>query len=158
MSTTEMEVVADVHHASKSDDQPASVTEDTEKSPADEQKQPNGTAPPTSDGTDVETTNQIAHEHDTHSEPADEPPEQEQQEQQEQQPETQPDTSRATQMPVERNSQPLTFDTPALPVRSVVVFLDRAEVARTVRGDVREGENEVILKNLSPAIDRDSIR
>lgn len=41
---------------------------------------------------------------------------------------------------------------------TVVVYLDRAEVCRTVRVRVRAGENEVVIKNLSACVDKDSVR
>lgn len=41
---------------------------------------------------------------------------------------------------------------------TVVVYLDRAEVCRSMRVHVRAGENEVVVKNLSACIDKDSIR
>ena len=44
------------------------------------------------------------------------------------------------------------------PVQGVVVYIDRAEVSRTVTADLKRGENEVTVKKLSPAIDKDSIR
>lgn len=60
--------------------------------------------------------------------------------------------------PEETREDSLEFSTPTLPVRSVVVFLDRAEVARTVQATIQKGEHEIILRNLSHAIDKDSIR
>ena len=43
-------------------------------------------------------------------------------------------------------------------VETVVVYLDRAEVCRAVKTNLKSGENEVRLKNLSSCIDKDSIR
>ena len=43
-------------------------------------------------------------------------------------------------------------------VESVIVYLDRAEVCRSLKVKLRPGENEVIIKNISSCIDRDSIR
>ena len=71
---------------------------------------------------------------------------------------TKPEPRREPDISTERHEEILVFSTPTLPVRSVVVFLDRAEVARTVQANVRKGEHEIILKNLSHAIDKDSIR
>lgn len=44
------------------------------------------------------------------------------------------------------------------PVHSVVVYPDRAEVTRVVRVELDSGDCEVVLKNLSKALDKDSIR
>lgn len=52
----------------------------------------------------------------------------------------------------------LAFDIGTCPVKSVVVFLDRAEVCRTIDATVKAGENEVVLKNVTSAADGDSIR
>ncbi len=41
---------------------------------------------------------------------------------------------------------------------TVVVYLDRAEVCRSLRTKVRDGENEILLRNMSPCIERDSVR
>jgi len=41
---------------------------------------------------------------------------------------------------------------------TVVVFLDRAEVTRSLVCKVTKGENEIIVKNLSKWVDTDSIR
>lgn len=43
---------------------------------------------------------------------------------------------------------------PNHPVRYVVVYPDRAEVTREVRLQLEVGENEVVLKNISKAIDK----
>jgi hypothetical protein len=50
------------------------------------------------------------------------------------------------------------FNAPDLKCETVVVYLDRAEVSRTVKVQLNEGENEVIVKELSACIDKDSIR
>jgi uncharacterized protein (TIGR02231 family) len=47
---------------------------------------------------------------------------------------------------------------PDCPVHLVVVYPDRAEVTRVVRVDLKKGNCEVVLKNLSKALDKDSIR
>lgn len=49
-------------------------------------------------------------------------------------------------------------EAPSCPVHSVVVYIDRAEVCRKVTANLKRGENQVIVKKLSPAIDKDSIR
>lgn len=41
---------------------------------------------------------------------------------------------------------------------TVVVYLDRAEVSRSLKTRVKEGENEVVITELSSCIDKDSIR
>ena len=43
---------------------------------------------------------------------------------------------------------------PDHPVRFVVVYPDRAEVTRDVRLQLEAGENEVVLKNISKALDK----
>ena len=41
---------------------------------------------------------------------------------------------------------------------SVVVYLDRAEVCRSLNANLQRGEHEIIIKNMSACIDEDSIR
>ena len=50
------------------------------------------------------------------------------------------------------------FEAPTLKCETVVVYLDRAEVSRSLRVELNEGENEVVIKELSACIDKDSIR
>ena len=50
------------------------------------------------------------------------------------------------------------IDVSKCPVSGVVVYLDRADVTRSVEVELNPGENEVIVKQLSSAIDSDSIR
>ena len=50
------------------------------------------------------------------------------------------------------------FNAPDCKCETVVVYLDRAEVSRSLSAKVKEGENEVIIKELSACIDKDSIR
>ncbi|XP_065185223.1 protein F37C4.5-like [Sycon ciliatum] len=57
-----------------------------------------------------------------------------------------------------RGGEVQVFDIASCPVESVVVFLDRAEVCRTIDTKVKAGENEVVLRNVSSAADGDSIR
>lgn len=45
-------------------------------------------------------------------------------------------------------------DIPDHRVQYVVVYPDRAEVTREVRLQLEEGENEVVLKSLSKALDK----
>lgn len=44
------------------------------------------------------------------------------------------------------------------PVHSVVVYRDRAEVKRTISLILPAGESNVVIKDLSVAVDGDSIR
>ena len=50
------------------------------------------------------------------------------------------------------------FSAPDLRVETVVVYLDRAEVCRSFKAKVKEGENELLVRDLSQCIDKDSIR
>ncbi|XP_074653820.1 protein F37C4.5-like isoform X4 [Tubulanus polymorphus] len=50
------------------------------------------------------------------------------------------------------------YDATRCPVEYVIVYLDRAEVCRLIKARLRKGENELIVKKLSPSVDRDSIR
>lgn len=50
------------------------------------------------------------------------------------------------------------FSAPKLQVETVVVYLDRAEVCRSFKAKVKSGQNELIVKDLSQSIDKDSIR
>ncbi|VDK51103.1 unnamed protein product [Anisakis simplex] len=45
-----------------------------------------------------------------------------------------------------------------LPTKSVIVYCDRAEVKRIVRCNLQEGRNEIIVKNVSSVIERQSLR
>jgi hypothetical protein len=50
------------------------------------------------------------------------------------------------------------FSAPKLPVETVVVYLDRAEVCRSFKTKVESGQSELLVKDLSQSIDKDSIR
>jgi len=50
------------------------------------------------------------------------------------------------------------FEGPSLRAETVVVYLDRAEVCRSLRVRLRQGESELLLRNVSPCIDKDSVR
>ncbi|XP_065179386.1 protein F37C4.5-like [Sycon ciliatum] len=50
------------------------------------------------------------------------------------------------------------LDVSKCPVSEVVVYLDRADVTREVKVELSVGENEIVVKQLSNAIDSDSIR
>ena len=50
------------------------------------------------------------------------------------------------------------FNAPDLRVETVVVYLDRAEVCRSFKAKVKVGENELLVRDLSQCIDKDSIR
>ena len=50
------------------------------------------------------------------------------------------------------------FSAPKLQVETVVVYLDRAEVCRSFKAKLKTGQNELIVKDLSQSIDKDSIR
>lgn len=41
---------------------------------------------------------------------------------------------------------------------SVVVYLDRAEVKRSLKIKIRAGENEIVLNELSQYINKDTVR
>lgn len=58
----------------------------------------------------------------------------------------------------EENAPENVFNAPDCKCETVVVYLDRAEVCRTLQAKLKEGENEVIIKELSACIDKDSIR
>ncbi|XP_065179387.1 protein F37C4.5-like [Sycon ciliatum] len=49
-------------------------------------------------------------------------------------------------------------DVAKCPVSEVVVYLDRADVTREVKVELSVGENEIVVKQLSSAVDSDSIR
>ncbi|PAA53507.1 hypothetical protein BOX15_Mlig023287g1 [Macrostomum lignano] len=51
-----------------------------------------------------------------------------------------------------------TFNAASCTVKYVTVYLDRAEVCRILRPKVHAGENEILVRGLTPAIDKDSIR
>lgn len=50
------------------------------------------------------------------------------------------------------------FDVTTLPVSSVVVFTDRAEVKRTIKCNLEAGAREITVYNLASKLDPDSIR
>ena len=52
----------------------------------------------------------------------------------------------------------LLFSMKECTTETVVVYLDRAEVTRSLRANVKFGENEIIVKDLSNCVDKDSIR
>ena len=54
--------------------------------------------------------------------------------------------------------QSVEVDVSTCPISGVVVYLDRADVTRSVEVELTPGENEVIVKELSRVIDSDSIR
>uniref|UniRef100_A0A1I8I1Y0 DUF4140 domain-containing protein n=1 Tax=Macrostomum lignano TaxID=282301 RepID=A0A1I8I1Y0_9PLAT len=51
-----------------------------------------------------------------------------------------------------------TFNAASCTVKYATVYLDRAEVCRILRPKVHAGENEILVRGLTPAIDKDSIR
>ena len=50
------------------------------------------------------------------------------------------------------------FSAPKCKTETVVIYLDRAEVCRSLKTKIKRGENEVVVKDLSSCIDKDSIR
>lgn len=50
------------------------------------------------------------------------------------------------------------FQLKTLPCDKVVVFTDRAEVKRSLKVQLDQGENELVLLNVSNFIDQDSVR
>ena len=44
------------------------------------------------------------------------------------------------------------------PVKNVTVFVDRAEVNRIVEAEIKQGDVEVLVKDLPALIDKDSVR
>ncbi|XP_014665727.1 PREDICTED: protein F37C4.5-like [Priapulus caudatus] len=50
------------------------------------------------------------------------------------------------------------FDVAKCPLNSVVVYQDRAEVCRVVKATLKTGSNEVVVKNFSAGVDKDSFR
>ena len=46
----------------------------------------------------------------------------------------------------------------ACPVKNVTVFVDRAEVNRIVEAEIKQGDVEVLVKDLPALIDKDSVR
>ena len=50
------------------------------------------------------------------------------------------------------------FDIPDCKVETVVVYLDRAEICRSLKTTIKSGETEILLKKLSSCVDKDSIR
>ena len=46
----------------------------------------------------------------------------------------------------------------ACPVKNVTVFVDRAEVNRIVEAEIKQGDVEVLVKDLPALIDKDSFR
>ena len=55
-------------------------------------------------------------------------------------------------------SKQLTFSMKDLPCEKVVVFKDRAEVKRSVKTNLKKGENEIVINGVTNSIDRDSVR
>lgn len=51
-----------------------------------------------------------------------------------------------------------TFKIASCKTESVVVYLDRAEVKRSLKTKLRAGENEIILNDLSQYINKDTVR
>ncbi len=51
-----------------------------------------------------------------------------------------------------------TFSMKSLVCDKVVVFTDRAEVRRTLKLILNEGENEIVISNVANLIDQDSVR
>jgi len=41
---------------------------------------------------------------------------------------------------------------------TVVVYLDRAEVTRSLAVKVEKGENEIVIKDIQKCVDKDSVR
>ncbi len=50
------------------------------------------------------------------------------------------------------------FETKDLVVTEVTIYADRAEVKRLVETKLVKGRNEIIVRNVSSFIDRDSVR
>ena len=50
------------------------------------------------------------------------------------------------------------FSAPECQAESVVVYLDRAEVCRSLKATLLRGEHEIIIKDMSACIDEESIR
>ena len=50
------------------------------------------------------------------------------------------------------------FDLSQCKTETVMVYLDRAEVARSFKASVKAGENELEVYGLSPCLDKDSVR
>ena len=50
------------------------------------------------------------------------------------------------------------FSMKECPTETVVIYLDRAEVTRSLKTEVKFGENEIVVKDLSACVDKDSIR
>ena len=51
-----------------------------------------------------------------------------------------------------------TFKISSCNTESVVVYLDRAEVKRSLKIKLKAGENEIVLNNLSQHINKDTVR
>ena len=63
------------------------------------------------------------------------------------------------EMDSQANEQSLQcFDLSKCKAETVMVFLDRAEVARSFKASVKAGENELEVRGLSPCLDKDSVR
>ncbi|PAA69028.1 hypothetical protein BOX15_Mlig001997g1, partial [Macrostomum lignano] len=72
-----------------------------------------------------------------------------------------PEPTEATDPPVPalEDGPPLVeLSGPDCPVRSVIVYLDKAEVSRQLKLRSRAGETEVVVRDLTAAIDGDSVR
>ncbi|XP_064629545.1 uncharacterized protein LOC135488724 isoform X9 [Lineus longissimus] len=50
------------------------------------------------------------------------------------------------------------FDAGKCQVENVTVYLDRAEVCRSIKTRITKGENQINIKRLSPSIEKDSLR
>lgn len=50
------------------------------------------------------------------------------------------------------------FDVKDLPLQTVVVYTDRAEVKRQIKCTVRAGANEIVVSDIAGNADPDSIR
>lgn len=56
------------------------------------------------------------------------------------------------------NAFPLMFDASELFTKHVTVYTDRAEVKKLIHVNLTKGPNDLIVRNLSPSIQSDSIR
>ena len=56
-------------------------------------------------------------------------------------------------------SNSITYDAADHDIHSVTVFqVNRAEITRRIKLDLKEGQNEILVKNLPSVLDEDSIR
>uniref|UniRef100_A0A1I8JJK6 DUF4140 domain-containing protein n=1 Tax=Macrostomum lignano TaxID=282301 RepID=A0A1I8JJK6_9PLAT len=69
-----------------------------------------------------------------------------------------PEPTEATDPPVPALTKTDRPYGPDCPVRSVIVYLDKAEVSRQLKLRSRAGETEVVVRDLTAAIDGDSVR